>query len=260
VRHGLAALLLVPLLATIACGDDADATSGGPAAALKGEIVVSAAASLTEAFDEIAKDFEAAHPGVKVRTDYGPSSGLSDDILAGKPSDVFASADQSNMQKLVDGKAVNAGAPEVFARNRPELAVPSGNPGGVTGLADLAKSALDVGLCAVDVPCGKFARQVLDHAGVTPSIDTNEIDVKSLLGKIENDEVDVGIVYHTDVVAAGDAVEGIEIPHDQNLVALYPIAALADADHADVARAFVDYVAGPEAQAVLKQLGFLPPS
>ncbi|MBV9951341.1 MAG: molybdate ABC transporter substrate-binding protein [Acidimicrobiia bacterium] len=270
-RRRLLALSVVLALVFVgvACGDDsdsnkADTTSTTQSTAakdtLEGEIVVSAAASLTEAFDEIAKDFETAHPGVEVSPDYGPSSGLSDDILAGKPSDIFASADQTNMQKLVDGKAVDAGAPKVFARNRPEMAVPKGNPGGVKGLADFAKSDLDIGLCAADVPCGKFARQVLDQAGITPSVDTNEVDVKSLLGKIESNDLDLGMVYHTDVVAAGDQVEGIEIPDDQNVIAVYPIAALKDSKNQDVAEAFAAYVASPAAQSVLEKFGFLPPS
>jgi molybdate transport system substrate-binding protein len=259
-RLGVALLLLL-LLAGPACGDDGSSATRSSSSkdGLEGGIVVSAAASLTEAFDEIAKHFEAAHPDVEVHLDYGPSSALSDDILAGKPSDVFASADESNMQKLVDREAVDAGAPEVFARNRPEMAVPAGNPGHVTGLADFAKSDLDIGLCAADVPCGKFARQVLDHAGVTPSIDTNEVDVKSLLGKIESDDLDLGIVYHTDVVAAGDEVEGLRIPDDENVVALYPIAALKGSTHGAVARAFVEYVSSPPAHAVLEKFGFLPP-
>src|SRR5690349_16455445 len=164
------------------------------------------------------------------------------------------------MQKLIDGKVVDASAPKVFARNRPEMAVPSGNPGHVTGIADFAKSDLDIGLCAADVPCGKFARQVLDHAGVTPSIDTNEVDVKSLLGKIESDDLDLGMVYHSDVVAAGGKVEGLTIPDDKNVIAVYPIAALKDSKHEDVAQAFVDFVAGAKAQSVLRKFGFLPPS
>jgi molybdate transport system substrate-binding protein len=262
-RRALALSVVLALtFVGVACGDgDSSASSSSTAKdALKGEIVVSAAASLTEAFDEIVKDFEAAHPGLNVSPDYGPSSGLSDDILAGKPSDVFASADEANMQKLVDGKAVDAGAPKIFARNRPEMAVPAGNPGHVTGLADFARSDLDIGLCAADVPCGKFARQVLDHAGVTPSIDTNEVDVKSLLGKIESDDLDVGIVYHTDVVAAGDQVEGLTIPDDQNVIAVYPVATLKDSQNAAVAAAFAEYVSSPAARTVLEKFGFLPPS
>ena len=260
------ALLLTVALAMvgIGCGSDDPDQSSAPLVStpgeMEGEIIVSAAASLTEAFDELARMFEDDHPGVTVSPDYGPSSGLSDDLLEGKPGDVFASADEANMQKLVDGGTVDAAAPQVFARNRPEIAVPAGNPGGVQGLDDFARDELLVGLCAEDVPCGRFARTVLQNAGVVAAVDTNEVDVKALLGKIESDDLDVGLVYHSDVVAGGDDLEGIEIPADDNVIATYPIAALADSENADVAQAFVDFVASPGAVAVLEKYGFLAPT
>ena len=265
----IVALTIVVALAALGCGSDDDepgssgtTTTGtsAPADELEGDIQVAAAASLTEAFEELAQMFEDEHPGVTVTPEFGPSSGLSDGILEGQPADVFASADEANMQKLVDGDAVDESAVQVFANNRPEIAVPAGNPGGVEGLDDFARGELLVGLCAEDVPCGKFARTVLDGAGIAPAIDTNEVDVKALLGKIEGDDLDVGMVYHTDVVAAGDAVEGIEIPEEENVIAVYPIAPLSDSENADVAQAFVDFIASPEALAVLEEYGFLAPA
>jgi len=242
-----------------ACGRDTPPTTAGPA--LSGEVRVEAAASLTEAFTAIGTAFEAAHPEVKVTFDFGPSSGLSDSIVAGAPADVFASADTRNMDKLVAAKLVAADASgSVFARNQPEIAVPADNPGKVTGLADFAKPALLVGLCAPEVPCGKFARTVLMKAGITPSIDTNETDVKSLLAKIESDDLDVGLVYRTDVIAAGAKVKGIEIPDAQNVIASYPIAVLDQAPNAGAAKAFVAYVRSPASEQVLKAAGFLPPT
>ena len=163
--------MLVLALVGVACGSDDDAGStarpdlGTAADALEGDIQVAAAASLTEAFEELAQMFEDDHPGVTVTPEFGPSSGLSDGILEGQPADVFASADEANMQKLVDGGAVEESAVQVFVNNRPEIAVPAGNPGGVEGLDDFARDELLVGLCAEDVPCGKFARTVLDEAG-----------------------------------------------------------------------------------------------
>ena len=266
----IVALTIVVVLAAVGCGSDDDepGSSGttsttdtsAPADELEGDIQVAAAASLTEAFEELAQMFEDEHPGVTVTPEFGPSSGLSDGILEGQPADVFASADEANMQKLVDGGAVEESAVQVFANNRPEIAVPAGNPGGVEGLDDFARDELLVGLCAEDVPCGKFARTVLDEAGIVPAIDTNEVDVKALLGKIEGDDLDVGMVYHTDVVAAGDAVEGIEIPEEENVIAVYPIAPLSDSENADVAQAFVDFIASPEALTVLEEYGFLAPA
>jgi molybdate transport system substrate-binding protein len=263
-RRTAIALLLVLTLVGAACGDDdsgatGDATSTTAAGALEGDIQVAAAASLTEVFGELAQMFEDEHPGVTVTTEFGPSSGLSDGILEGQPADVFASADEANMRKLVDGDAVEERAVQVFANNQPEIAVPAGNPGGVQGLDDFARDDLLVGLCAEDVPCGKVARTVLSEAGVVPAIDTNEVDVKALLGKIEGGDLDVGMVYQTDVVAAGDEVEGIEIPEDENVIAVYPIATLADSDNAEVAQAFTHFIASPEALEVLEEHGFLAP-
>ena len=132
-------------------------------------------------------------------------------------------------QHLEHGPGRRGGAaadPQTFVANQLQIAVPAGNPGGVTGLADFADADLLIGLCAEEVPCGQFGREALANAGVTPSIDTNEPDVRSLLTKVEAGELDAGIVYVTDVLSAGDAVEGIEIPADENVIATYPIAAL----------------------------------
>jgi molybdate transport system substrate-binding protein len=256
------AVALVVAAVVLGCGgDDGDDEADEPQQGdgLRGEILVSAAASLTESFDELARRFEDDHPGVDVVLDYGPSSGLANDLLEGRPGDVFAPADEASMQRLVGDGLVEVGAVAPFARNRIEIAVPAGNPGGVQGLDDLARDELLVGLCAEDVPCGTFARAVLRKASVVPAIDTNELDVKGLLGKIETDELDVGLVYHSDVVAAGDEVEGIEIPDDDNVVAVYPIAPLAGTGDAPLARAFVDLVAGADGRAVLEAHGFVAP-
>jgi molybdate transport system substrate-binding protein len=143
--------------------------------------------------------------------------------------------------------------------NRLQIAVPAGNDAGVTGLDDFADADLLIGLCAEEVPCGEFAREALANAGVTPSIDTNEPDVRSLLTKVEVGDLDAGIVYVTDVIAAGDAVEGVDIPADVNVIATYPIAALTDAGNAEVADAFVEFVLSDEGQEVLGSYGFDAP-
>ena len=150
--------------------------------------------------------------------------------------------------------------PEPFVTNQLQIAVPAGNQAGVTGLDDFANADLLIGLCAEEVPCGEFGREALANAGVTPSIDTNEPDVRSLLTKIEAGELDAGIVYVTDVLAAGDAVEGIEIPADDNVIATYPIAALTDAANPEVADAFVDFVLSDEGQEILAVLRLRRPA
>jgi molybdate transport system substrate-binding protein len=262
------ALAGVPVLLVAACGDDDDdATDAGDGSAtseeatggsaLDGDITVFAAASLTDAFDEVGTAFEEANPDVGVDFNYGPSSGLREQILEGAPADVFASADPSNMDQVVEGDA--AESPQDFATNELQIAVPEGNPGGVEGLDDFADPDLLIGLCAEDVPCGELGREALANAEVTPEIDTNETDVRALLTKVESGDLDAGIVYVTDVLAAGDAVEGVDIPAEDNVTATYPIASLSDAGDAEVAEAFVAFVLSDDGQGILASHGFGEP-
>lgn len=252
-----ASALLLLAVTLVGCGDDdRDASAPAPEGQVDGTITVFAAASLADAFTMLAESFEQAH-GADVELSFGPSSGLVTQITEGAPADVIATAAESNMDDLVAAGAVE-GEPRPFAANRLELAVPPGNPGAVDGLDDLADEDLVVGLCNEDVPCGRFAREALEAAGVEPSIDTDEEDVRALLTKIEAGEVDVGVVYRTDVQAAGDAVEGIEIPDDRNVVAIYPIAPVAGADDPDGAAAFISFVLSDEGQEILSAAGFDP--
>jgi molybdate transport system substrate-binding protein len=238
----LAAALVLP-----ACGDEGDQT-----------VTVLAAASLTDAFTTLGRTFEDDHPGTTVDLSFGPSSGLATSIVEGAPADVFASASPTAMADVVDAGAAD-GDPTDFARNVLEIVVPAGNPGGVRGLADLARDDLLVGLCAPDVPCGEVAARVLDDAGVTPATDTEEADVRALLTKVSEDELDLGLVYETDVRAAADDVEGIPLPDGVPAGTRYPIAVMDGAGDADLARDFVALVEGPEGQRVLGDLGFRAP-
>jgi molybdate transport system substrate-binding protein len=251
----LAAVAFGAALLLAACGDDdGSASTSTPAAAVEGTVTVFAAASLTDAFEEIGTAFEDANPGATVELNFAASSSLREQIVAGAPADVFASANTSNMDQVVDAGA--ADNPQNFVENQLQIAVPAGNPAGVTGLADFANGNLLIGLCAEQVPCGEFGREALANAGVTPSVDTDEPDVRALLTKVEAGELDAGIVYRTDVLAAGDTVEGIDIPADQNVVAVYPIATLADAGNAGGADAFVAFVLSDDGQAILASYGF----
>jgi molybdate transport system substrate-binding protein len=250
------------MLLVTACGDDDDGAAtttptAPPEETLEGSITVFAAASLTDAFEEVGTAFEAANPDTTIELNFAASSALREQILSGAPADVFASANTSNMDQVVDGGAAEGSEP--FVQNQLQIAVPDGNPMGVTGLADFADADLLIGLCAEEVPCGEFGRETLANAGVTPSIDTNEPDVRSLLTKIEAGELDAGIVYITDVQSAGDAVDGIDIPAEDNVIATYPIAALTDAANRDVAEAFVEFVLSDEGQQILASHGFHAP-
>ena len=231
---------------------------------------VFAAASLAEPFVELADAYEQAHPGVDVVLHLGGSSALREQILDGAPADVFASASEPIMDELVAAGSIR-GTPAPFASNRLALAVPVGNPAAVTGLDDLARPELLVGLCAAEVPCGRLARVGLERAGVDPSIDTDEPDVRTLLTKVAAGELDVGMVYHSDIAASvrpGDGspsapeVEGITIPDEAQASTTYPIGIVTDPDDgrtlAEAGR-FVAFVLSEPGQAVLAEHGFGQP-
>lgn len=264
----LTALTVVSLLLGLgACSTEDEAASttegsgsasGRAAEAVTGTVTVFAAASLTDVLTGMGDAFEAAHPDATVDATFGPSGGLVTQITEGAPADVIATAATSNMEDLIDADAL-AGDPTTFATNALAIAVPPGNPGSVAGLEDFARDDLVIALCGEKVPCGRFARQALDGMGIEPAIDSNEEDVRALLAKIEADEVDAGIVYRTDVAAAGDAVEGVAIPDAQNVTATYPIAVTAEAANPVGARAFIAFVLSDEGQAALAEAEFGPP-
>ncbi len=234
----------------------AAACGGGGGGTDDAEVLVFAAASLTDAFSDLESAFEAANPGVDVELNLAGSSRLREQILAGAPADVFAAADEATMAAVVD--AGLAPAPTVFAHNRLALAVPADNPAAITSLADLERPELLVGLCAVGVPCGDLARAGLAQAGIEASIDTEEPDVRSLLNKLAAGELDAGMVYTTDVLAAADVVS-VPLPPSVDVVAVYPIVALDDAPAGDLAQAFVAFVSSPDGLAILADHGFEAP-
>jgi molybdate transport system substrate-binding protein len=256
-------LLLVPVvvlgLVAAACGDDDDGGAGSTAAGSEGGggdgITVFAATSLTEAFTAIGTAFEATDTGAPVEFSFDASSALVTQITEGAPADVFASADTANMDKLTDAD-LNGTDPVIFATNLLTIIVPKGNPAGVTGVADLANPDLKVVLCAEEVPCGNYANQILDAAGVDVTPVSLEENVRGVVTKVTSGEADAGIVYITDVTAAGDAAEGVEIPEDINVLAEYPIATVGASENQEVGEAFVDFVTGDDGQAILAQYGF----
>lgn len=233
------------------------AACGGPEDGSRVRLPVSAASSLTEVFAEIEKEFEAANPGVDVALNLGASSLLREQILSGAPAGVFASADLEVMRQLDEAGSL-AGPFRVFARSRMTVAVPEGNPAGIGGLADLAGESLLVGLCAEGVPCGDFARQALAKAGAAAAVDTEEPNVRALLTKVEEAELDAAVVYITDIAAA-DGVEGIPIPDEHNVTVEYPIAVVAGSPAPRAAEAFTAFVLSAEGGRILERGGFLLP-
>ena len=256
----LALAALTVLVSGAGCGSGYDGPhrprlAGNDRPAGLGRITVLAASSLTEAFGELGDRLEEQHPGTTVRFSFAASSELATQITSGAPADVFASASPATMDQVV--QAGDAGGdPAVFVRNRLEIAVPAGNPAGVDGLADFADEGLTIALCAPEVPCGAAAETAFAAAGVTPKPDTLEPDVKATLAKVSLGEVDAALVYRTDVIAAGDDVEGIDFPESADAVNDYPVVALAEAPNTKGAEAFVDLVHSEEGRSVLEVAGF----
>jgi molybdate transport system substrate-binding protein len=253
----LLALVTVAALAAGVTGCSAGKpAAAGPSAAgpVSGTVTVLAAASLTGTFTKIAKDFQAAHPGAKVAVSFGGSSTLAQQINAGAPADVFASASPTNMAQVK-----TAGAATTFARNQLVIAVPAGNPKHLDALADLARPGVTVALCAEAVPCGAAAKKALAAGHVTLTPVTQEQDVKAALAKLTLGEVDAALVYRTDARAAGDKVTGVEFAESAQAVNDYPIAVLADAPNPTAARAFVQFVLSAPELAVLSAAGFQQP-
>jgi molybdate transport system substrate-binding protein len=252
-----AALLAVAAILAAAGCSSSESTKGTAASAVRGTVEVFAASSLQEAFTTLGHTFEQVHPGVHVRFNFGASSALAQQIAQGAPADVFASAATKNMDQVV--QAGSARDPQAFVKNVLEVAVPPANPGKVHSLADLGRSGVTVALCQPQVPCGATARTVLANANVTVRPVTLEPDVKSTLSKVELGVVDAGVVYVTDVRAAGSRVTGIAIPATVNAATEYPIAALTSAASAAGAQAFVALVLSDAGRAVLTADGFQRP-
>jgi molybdate transport system substrate-binding protein len=240
----LAALLLGGLLP--GCGSDGNSKS----------ITVAAASSLSGAFEAAKTEFEASHPGTSITLAFGSSSSLAQQILDGARIDVFASADNDTMQRV---NRELAGRASTFTTNTLEIMVEKGNPLGIATLSDLARPELVYITCAPEVPIGKYSAEVLTRAGVTVAPSSLEPDVKGIVTKITSGEADAGIVYSTDVVAAGDRASGVVIPMRQNVMASYPIARLYRARHNTTAAAWIDFINGAEGQTILTRFGFIAP-
>jgi molybdate transport system substrate-binding protein len=258
-------IVVLPLLAVLLAGcglgesdQGPDTTPGTAGPQLSGTVTVLAAASLTGTFDALATKFEQANPSVTVTVSYGGSDSLAAQINSGAPVDVFAAASEKTMALVTD--AGNAAAdPVSIATNQLEIAVPPGNPGGITGLSDFVDKDLAIVLCAAEVPCGAAAVKVFDAAKVTPSVDDYEQNVTSVLTKIELGEGDAGLVYQTDVQAAGSAVTGIEFPESADAITDYPIVLVKNAPTPDAAQAFIDFVTGAVGRSALEAAGFGAP-
>jgi molybdate transport system substrate-binding protein len=259
---GSSRLLLIPLtvlgLAAAACGSESGGSSDTTVPAVTDDITVFAAASLTAAFTEVGEAFTKEYPEAKATFSFDASSALVTQITHGAPADVFASADTSNMDKLTTA-GLNGSEPVIFATNLLTIIVPKGNPKGISGVSDLANPDNKVVVCAPEVPCGKYAQQIFDTAGVAVTPVSLEQNVKGVVTKVTAGEADAGIVYVTDVQAASDKADMVAIPADINVVAQYPIASVKASTNQDTDAAFIDFLVGDEGQAILAKFGFGKP-
>jgi molybdate transport system substrate-binding protein len=248
--------IVVSASALAACSDDSD--DGGAGGGGDTTLTVFAAASLTKTFTELGKEFESQHDGVKVEFSFGGSSDLVSQLQQGAPADVFASADEANMEKLTSDD-LQADDPVDFASNTLEIATPPGNPAGIASFADLGKDGVNVVVCAPEVPCGAAAVKAEQATGVTINPVSEEQSVTDVLAKVSSGEADAGLVYVTDVAAAGDSVEGVTFPESSAIVNTYPIVALKDSKNADLAQEFIDLVTSDKGQSILEEAGFAKP-
>lgn len=249
-RLSILAALLLPLSLLFGACREAS-TAGRPA-------ILFAAASLTKPFQELAAAFERSHPGQRVELHFAGTPQLVVQLQAGAPADLLASADLTNMQRVVDlGRT--ASPPVPFARNRLTIVTAAANPHAIRSLADLARPELRVLLCGPEVPAGRYAREALAKAGITLQSRSDEPSVKAVVSKIRLGEADAGIVYVTDATAAGPDVAAVLIPDEHNVVASYPVALLHGGHAPQVAAAFLAFLRADEGQRILQASGFQRP-
>lgn len=258
-RLAITALSLVSAAALVACGGTSDSTNPATPAAgaqtasagadITGEVTVFAAASLQDAFEELAESFQNAHPGVHITFDFQGSQDLVTALDGGSPADILATANNSTMTDAANKGLV--GEQTEFATNVLTLIVPAGNPAGVTGINDGSLDKADLVICAPEVPCGEATQKLAAELGVTLDPVSEEQKVTDVRGKVESGEAQAGIVYTTDAAKAGDKVEAIALPAN-SVINHYPIALTKSAANPQAAQAFIDYVLSPEGQKVLQ--------
>lgn len=242
-----------PVMSTTTAAPVASATAMATAEPVT--INVYAAASLTDVFTEIAADYNVDHPEVDIRFTFAGSSDLASQINEGAPADIFASANEKQMEAVtehIDGTS------QLFASNTLTIAVPTGNPAGITDFASLANPGVAVVVCAAEVPCGAATEKVEKSLGVTLTPVSELTNVTDVLGSVASGEADAGLVYVTDIARA-KGVESIPFAGSEAAVTRYPIAVLSPSAASDQARAFVDYVLSPKGLAKLAAAGFALP-
>lgn len=257
----IAGALVAVALSTGCATGQANETAAVNTAELKGTITVSAAASLTDSFTELAIHFRTANPNVNIQFNFGSSSSLVTQIQTGAPADVMASADLTSIERLViSGHVIGRKYPEVFARNLMAIAVKPGNPLNINTITDLADARF-VALCGKTIPCGIYAASVIARAGLTiaESKITRGVDAKATLSAVATGDADAAVVYYTDVLAAKKTVTGIDIPPAQNVNVAYGIAPISGSKHREIADTFIAFTLSETGQQILNSYGFEKP-
>lgn len=248
-----AAVLLTVALAGCSSGD---VTTGDTSTPVEEKtLVVFAAASMQSTFTELQETFEAANPGTTITFNFAGSQALATQLSEGATADVFVSANDAQM-KVVTDAGLTAGEPTVFATNQLAIAVPPDNPAGITSFADLANDGVKLVVCAPAVPCGAATEKVEAATGVTLQPVSQEQAVTDVLSKVSTGEADAGLVYKTDIIAAGDAVTGIDFPESSEAINNNPIVLLTDAPQPELGQAWIDLVLSSEGQKVFAEAGF----
>jgi len=245
-----AAVALVLAGGAVACGSSDDVPS-----TKERTLTVLAASSLTGTFTDLGEQFEAAHPGVRVKLVFDSSATLAQQAVERAPGDVLATADQQTMDQAETGGGID-GQPAQFATNVVMLAVPKDNPAKISTLADLDKAGVDYLTCVPTAPCGAAAETLLQQDHVERKPVSQEVDVKSVLTKVEAGEADAGLVYQTDVTGSDGKVTGVTVPGAAESPNTYWVATTTNAKDAELAADWVAFLTGTEGQAVLKAAGF----
>jgi molybdate transport system substrate-binding protein len=238
-------------------------------------LTVFAAASLTEAFTEIGRHFQEAHPGTSVTFNFAGSQELAQQLSQGAPAHVFASANQRQMEQAITAGRVDEQKVRIFAHNRLLIILPPGNPGQIDSLQDLARPGVQLLLADEAVPAGQYSREVLRQAttsgeygatyeqSVLDNVVSFEQNVRGVLTKISLGEADAGIVYASDLTAhnstaGAEALLAVQIPERYNVTAAYPIAPVVDSANRSLAQSFIEFVTSPAGQSILADHGFIP--
>ncbi|CAN5609647.1 MAG: molybdate ABC transporter substrate-binding protein [Actinomycetota bacterium] len=260
------------IIASAGCGESSggEAPSEGAEVSGGGELTVFAAASLMDAFEELGEDFEEENPGVEVSFNFTSSSTLATQIIQGAPADVFASADEAQMENAGNENLL-AGEPEIFAENREVVVVPEGNPAGAEEFGDLAQPDIRLVLALEEVPAAEYAEKIIGNASeeseygpdfeeaVLGNIISREEDVRASVNRVVIGDADATFAYASDVTpSVRDEVEVVEIPEDLQVVPTYPIAILEGSEEPEIARAWVDLVLSEDGQRILGKWGFEP--